>query len=319
MQNTTKQGWVKLALMALALVVCGPTSAKTPGETCPPSASHTPELLTQATQQTRDRGFLWRIERDGRSSYLYGTLHVGKAEWMSPGPEMRAALKAVDTVALEIDMTSEATQQQLRQVQSLPPRPIPPALLERLKRLWLAECLPLAMLGSGPVELQATGLVALSGRRQGFDPSYSSEMMLTVLAQAAKLPVVSLESLPSQLSLLMATTDAEAVEMVSSVLDQVEKPSTLAMQEKLIGAWARSDLDVLAGYQDWCDCVHSERERADMKKLLDDRNPGLADGIERLHAGGQRVFAAVGALHMTGPQALPLLLAAKGFALKRLY
>lgn len=319
MQNVSNRWWTKLASMALVLVVCGPTSAQAPGETCPPSASYTPELFANAAQQARNRGFLWRIERDGRISYLYGTLHVGKAEWMSPGPEMRAALKAVDTVALEIDMTSEASQQDLKQVQSLPPRPIPSVLQERLKRLWLAECLPLTVLGSGPVELQATGLVSLMGRRQGFDPSYSSEVMLTILAQAAKLPVVSLESLPSQLSLLMATSDAEAVEMVSGVLDQVEKPNTLAMQEKLIGAWAGNDLQVLAAYQDWCDCVHSERERADMKKLLDDRNPGLADGIERVHAHGQRVFAAVGALHMTGPQALPSLLAAKGFAVKRLY
>jgi hypothetical protein len=50
-----------------------------------------------------------------------------------------------------------------------------------------------------------------------------------------------------------------------------------------------------------------------MKRLLDDRNSGLADGIERMHASGQRVFAAVGALHMVGPQGLPALLAARGF------
>ena len=54
-----------------------------------------------------------------------------------------------------------------------------------------------------------------------------------------------------------------------------------------------------------------------MRKLNDERNPPLADGIEAQHSQGQRVFAAVGALHMTGPQALPLLMAQRGFQVER--
>ena len=54
-----------------------------------------------------------------------------------------------------------------------------------------------------------------------------------------------------------------------------------------------------------------------MRKLNDDRNAPLADGIENQHRLGKRVFAAVGALHMTGPQGLPLLLAQRGFKVER--
>jgi uncharacterized protein len=43
----------------------------------------------------------------------------------------------------------------------------------------------------------------------------------------------------------------------------------------------------------------------------------LADSIAALHRGGERVFAAVGALHMFGPQGLPALLAARGFEVER--
>jgi uncharacterized protein YbaP (TraB family) len=53
-------------------------------------------------------------------------------------------------------------------------------------------------------------------------------------------------------------------------------------------------------------------------RLLDGRNPGLADAIERLHADGS-VFAAVGALHIVGPQGLPALLKARGFAVTRMF
>ena len=42
-----------------------------------------------------------------------------------------------------------------------------------------------------------------------------------------------------------------------------------------------------------------------------------ADAIDRLHASGQRVFAAVGALHMPGPTGLPALLARRGYQVER--
>ena len=55
-----------------------------------------------------------------------------------------------------------------------------------------------------------------------------------------------------------------------------------------------------------------------MQRLNDDRNSGLADGIDALHRDGRKVFAAVGALHMTGAKALPALLAQRGFTVQRL-
>jgi uncharacterized protein YbaP (TraB family) len=63
--------------------------------------------------------------------------------------------------------------------------------------------------------------------------------------------------------------------------------------------------------------VHSDADRAFIKRLNDDRNPGLANRIDALHGEGRRVFAAVGALHMTGAMGLPRLLAQRGFRVER--
>ena len=77
------------------------------------------------------------------------------------------------------------------------------------------------------------------------------------------------------------------------------------------------DLDELANYERWCECVVGDDDRRLMKRLLDDRNGGLADGIDALHREGRRVFAGVGVLHMVGPKGLPALLAARGFQVER--
>ena len=49
----------------------------------------------------------------------------------------------------------------------------------------------------------------------------------------------------------------------------------------------------------------------------DERNPAMAERIDALHREGQRLLVAVGALHMTGPKALPALLQARGFRVER--
>jgi uncharacterized protein len=51
--------------------------------------------------------------------------------------------------------------------------------------------------------------------------------------------------------------------------------------------------------------------------LNDERNPGLAAGIDKLMGDGKPVFAAVGALHMTGLKAVPTLLAQMGYKVER--
>ena len=86
---------------------------------------------------------------------------------------------------------------------------------------------------------------------------------------------------------------------------------------RLAAAWERGDLAELGDYERWCDCIADEDDRAQMRRLNDDRNPALADGIETLHREGGRVFAAVGALHMTGAKALPLLMQQRGFTVQR--
>ena len=53
--------------------------------------------------------------------------------------------------------------------------------------------------------------------------------------------------------------------------------------------------------------------------MLDARNPGMAAGIAALHESGQKVFAAVGSLHMIGPSGLPALMAHRGYRVEQIH
>lgn len=287
---------------------------------CPPPARpFTPELFQQAQAGARDRGLLWSVSKDGRTSYLYGTLHLGRAEWMAPGPQLQRALGQAELLALELDVLDEGVQRRMLAGFAKVRRVVPPALQERLKAAWLAQCLPPEALASGPVDLHLMTLGFASARREGINPEYASEVLLAVLARAAGREVVSLETPEDQLDALLSMSDAEVLVSLRDGLDDLAAGRTAASLRRTVDLWERGDLAALERLEQWCECMDTPAERRLMKRLLDDRNPGLADAVDQLHQRGRRVLAAVGALHMAGPGGLPARLAARGYEVRRLH
>ena len=284
---------------------------------CPPGAPP-PSAAQLAAAERQDRGFLWAIDRDGRRSYLYGTLHVGRPEWMRSGPRVSAALSATDVLALEIDPTDPGVQAELANGDGAPPLAVPAAMKSRLKRQVAAACLPDAAFASMGPAMQAVMLGVLEARWAGLDPGYAQEQALARRAREDGHEVVALESVALQKKVLVSDSPAEMLAMIDGLLAQLEGGSGRRQISRLARAWEHSDLATLEGYERWCDCARTADERAALRSLNDERNPGLADGIEALHRDGKSVFAAVGALHMTGPQSLPRLLAARGFRVERI-
>ena len=262
-----------------------------------------------------DRGLLWRISRDGHVSHLFGTVHVGKPAWQVFGPATAAALRASDLLALEVDPTDPAVLAALED--KTPAPPLPEALNKRLLLATERACVPLLALANLHPVLQATTLTVLDARWLGLDPNHSLEMLLVQRAKSRRLRVVSLETAEQQKQALVPSDAAEAVAMVEQTLDQLDTQVSRRVLERLVRAWEGGDLGTLERYEDWCECAGSDDDHAFLRRLNDERNGPLAERIAALHRQGRRVFAAVGALHMTGNAALPRLLAERGFKVER--
>lgn len=300
--------WRWLGLL-LAFVLHGMALA---APACPPPV----QVAVGAAAAERDRGLLWRVSRDGRTSYLYGTLHVGKPGWRRFGPQISAALRASDVLALEIDPADPALLEALSDIRS--PEVLPEPVRARLLKAYERACLAMEAMAALHPLLQASTLTVLEARWLGMDPAYASEALLSAQVRANGRKVVSLETVAQQKAALVPESTEEALSLLEQTLAQLEDLSGRRVLERLARAWERGDLPALEDYDTWCECVSTEAERAFMRKLNDERNPGLADGIEAQHKAGKRVFAAVGALHMTGAAALPKLLAQRGFKVERI-
>jgi uncharacterized protein YbaP (TraB family) len=321
-------GWLAAGLVAVvglvapsqAVAQAVPSPAAPPAAACPPVARPPDgQELQAAAAAARDRGLLWRLTRDGRSSYLYGTLHAGRADWVIPGPRVRAALAQTSVLALEIDLTDPATLMKLSRAMALPPdaQPLPADLQQRLQQQLVLACLPEGALAGQRPAAQLMSLSLLDARWVGLDPAFGQDAVLAGVAQARRQPIVALETVAEQMAaLLPAQADAERG-LVRKALAQLERGLPRKVMARLADAWAAGRLSELAAYESWCACVEDEEDRRWMRRLNDERNPALASRIDRLHRDGRTVFAAVGALHMTGALALPELMARLGYQVER--
>lgn len=303
-------------LLMLSIGLVALTAQAQDAASCPPQARPpTPQQLQEAQARARDRGFLWRVRKDGRTHHLYGSIHVGTLDWAMPGPRVRAALLDAQAIALEIDPLDPAIQEGLRAGPAAPR--LAPALAEQLSRQVQRACLPAQALAGLHPMMQAMTVLVMEAARDGLHVGYGQEVVLAGFARARGLRVISLETPERQLKALIPDDPAQAERAVALTVDQIDSGLSRRMLRRMAAAWERGDLEELADYERWCDCMNTAEEKALLAALNDERNPAMADTIAALHDEGRRLFVAVGALHMTGPKALPALLRARGFQVDR--
>lgn len=307
----------RLLALLLGSLLCLGASAQTAAASCPPQASApTPQQMQDARSRARDRGFLWRVSKDGRTHHLYGTIHVGKLDWAFPGPKLRAALAEAQVLAFELDPLDPQVQASLRNVGAAA-APLPAALSQRLARQLERACLPAQALAGMHPMMQAMTAMIVDAARDGLQVGYGQEFVLAGQAQARGTRTLSLETPERQLAALIPADAATAERYLAATLEQLDSGLARRVLVRLAQAWERGDLATVEGYERWCECVNSHDDRAMLAALNDERNPAMAERIEALHREGQRLLVAVGALHMTGAKALPVLLRARGFRVDR--
>lgn len=284
-------------------------------ECVPPLAMPTVEQIQALQASAKDRGFLWKISKDGSHSWLYGSIHINRLSAALPGPKTLQALQQSQTIALELDLTDPATLAKLQQLGSQGAGQVPAALKSRLKTQLDKVCLPETIVSGIHPALLFSTLGVLGLREAGFETAYGTEYVLAGTKNAGK-KIVALETAESQMHALLGDGKVSPAEYAEA-LSLIENNSGQAMTIKLLDAWAASDLFTLETFADWCNCMNTSKQRADLRRLLDERNAPMVDSIAKLHSQSAPIFVAVGSLHMIGKNGLPALLAKRGFKVER--
>jgi uncharacterized protein YbaP (TraB family) len=303
-------GWT----FSLALLLAAAPVAAEP--LCPPRASvPTQAEIQQAMLTARDRGALWRFEKDGRRGYLYGTIHVGKPEWAMPGRTTVSALMDAETIVMEADPLDPGFAAGV----TAPAKPheapaLPAPLVVRLRQQALRSCVPWGVLRTMPPMMIAATLTLIDAAWAGFFAEYASEMVLAGYAWSSGKGVATLESTAVQRAAIIGGPPGDQLASIEAVLGGLEQGTARTELVTVAEAWARGDLDDLGHALVALDAT----ERGGVERTVVGRNAGMARRIAELHDGGRRMFVAAGILHMVGEGGLPKLLVGRGFTVERI-
>jgi uncharacterized protein len=310
------------ALVASCLVLWG-ASARAQSD-CPPDAPALATLDASAPVQAADRGFLFAAQRAGRTSYVFGTVHLGNTQTAALGARTLQALQAADTLALELDFDDADVLHALqRGINTQEPRvQISTVQVQQVRELMAAACLSwLARrsLDSLHPNVRLAQLAVAQYKRLGWFSQLGSEAVLGAAARERGMRRVSLETPQLHARLYLGRDSAQAQAEFDGKLEGLASGSELPKALRLLRAWGQSDWPTLRDFANWCECADTPAGQAALRELLDDRNVAMAREIAKLHESGAAVFAAVGALHLSGPQSVQSELSKLGFEVTRVH
>jgi hypothetical protein len=255
------------------------------------------------------RPFFYKADKDGRTTYLMGTMHLGIEPARIP-PVVLAEVDRARRFAMEADVTDMSLVTEMMRKDGKTLRDdLGPEHWAKFEKL-VGPGMAAGLQGMKP-QVAATLLEV-----QGLPMTESMDLFLLNRARKAGAEVSYLEEARAQLALLDKLFDAAALkEMIDELAAGKNKNAAL------LPVYAAGDEDKMAAMivdrSSWSSSSRSEAElEAQLEAMLYARNAAWIPGIEALHAAGG-AFIAVGAAHLVGPRSVVDLLRGRGFTVTR--
>lgn len=251
-------------------------------------------LSFMAVAQAAGTGLLWKVQSpDGRSSYLFGTMHTDDARVTDFSPQLEQALADSDAFMME----------------TLPPEDISvyfmqdASLADLLSEDELERVRQLADFHSMQQDIalhMKPWLLAMVFDLPKPQSPLAQDVQLLAKAQSQNKEILGLEATAEHFGALDGLTREEHLTMLRAVLKRSPEDKERDF-ERLLGAYLEGDPARIAAFDD--EITGSMLPDALWKKmkvrLIDERNERMAQRI--LEQAGQRsVFVAVGASHLAG-------------------
>jgi uncharacterized protein YbaP (TraB family) len=268
--------------------------------------------------------FMWQVKSETATVSLVGSIHVGKPDFFPLAEPFETAFTDAPVLAVEVDMTDPTNLQKsgvlIMQKGMLPGGTtledrLSPEIWKRMQKYAAESDMNLGMYSKFKPGLVAMIMVLEEYKKQGFDPELGIDMHFLEAAKEQGKEIRELESIEAQLDLFFSIDDQLDDILIAEFLDQMDE--IVAMTDEMVRLWKSGDADGLDKFLQ--DQMGEDPAMAEFyRKLLDDRNVGMADKIDEWLKADTDIYVVVGAGHFSGKMGILRLLEGKGYKFRQM-
>ena len=278
-------------------------------------------LLLGFSQHALAEPGLWKVEKNGVASYLFGTVHVGDDSMKGLPSKVKKALDNSDKVIVEVDISAISPMEMQRR--SLPfmmlkngktlQSELSPENYAKLQKYFADKSIDIAMFKNlAPWAVMVT-MMQMEFQNVGFSDQYGIDKQVLAYAQEHKISIGELETLERQMEMfehLAIMND----KMIEETFDQLADVDTYFFG--LIKAWKSGDMKTLTQFYNESFDDSQYGQLSEQVMLIDRNNDWVNQLSTRI--GKEKLFIAVGALHLPEQHGLLKQLTDKGFTVTRI-
>ncbi|SHN15545.1 hypothetical protein SAMN05192549_1055 [Duganella sacchari] len=284
-------------------------------------------VLAAGTAETTalHRGQLYRVTHEGKTSYLYGTVHVGRDGVYPLDAIASRALLDSKALVIELDIREDQAFQvaltrhgRYADGDTLQAH-LSAETMQKTAQALARAGIPLKTAQQFKPWLVANLLVGAELDKHGYQRSQAVEYALLAAAQKQDKTVRELESADYQLGLFDTLDEPQQEQYLLETLADLADGDSLKKSRALLEAWSAADTAGI--HAAWQSATTGNTISAGFmnRVLLGKRNPEMATNIERIMQQDQVAFVGVGLLHLVGDDGLPQLLKRRGYEVEQLY
>lgn len=265
---------------------------------------------------------IWKVEHNGVTSYLFGSIHMGDQSMYPLPRKVTEAFSKADTLVVEIDITKINPMEIGPMIQKMAMTPgkslkdqISDETAAKFDEYCSAPGRMCDMFANFEPWFVAMNLEAIEMANSGYLDTLGIDMHFLNEAKDKK-EIVELESLESQLKMM---------DQMALHLQELMLIGTVTREdggtERLVEAWKKGDVETFLAEEQLSakeEGINEEDYAAFMNTFLYKRNEHMADGIAELLEQGKSVFAVVGAAHYGGDKSVNHYLEQQGYKVTRL-
>ncbi|MGB1296620.1 MAG: TraB/GumN family protein [Psychrobium sp.] len=251
----------------------------------------------------------WKVEHNGTTSYMLGSIHIGDSKWYPLSKEIMDGFAQSKQLVIEVDATDPVKAMAMQQQMMLPKgqtlkTTLSPATYEKLSAYFAQNGMPMASIEPMKPWAASTIISLLPYLKAQLAPQYGVDPLFIARAKMKNMPLIELETMQFQVDMLARTFSDEKM-----LLELLELPDSEAL--KLIDFWKKGDM---AGLDK---LMVEQMTPTQFDEMLVKRNKNWVAPLSKIFDGKTQTFVVVGAAHMAGEFGMPTLLKKAGYKVTR--